>query len=1028
MKTIKKTLLHYQNGTSNKVYNVYLIEVSRGKYLVNFEYGRFGATLREGSKTSTPLDLNSAQKLYDSLVVSKMNKAYVIKEGYDSTKQEEKKEATILTTQAYKKLLLERLKKAGTVENKKLKKVDNYEVSRLIYRAGELKIEEAKDLIVALYLQNTKEENAFYYSVVWALGQYQDRSLRPILESLREKLNAASKYIVEEALFLLNDEKEAKDIQALTFPLPYAISLEAQNRESFHIQVKLLSEMIEEIYGRYKDLDSWDREKKAKVKNELMPLLSQADELYLKLYIWSSIDKKRYEDFLSILYLLPITELNFSLFRRLYKVAEFRNDQLVLGELVTKIESKKMGCYKSYNYHENRYKASIGCSKQYFKKRSFRYVQELDAHHEEAYIVFAKSVLLSLNNYLNGFKSFELGSYDNNWNWKVKKYDAFATHLTFMYIVYGDGQRYMLEPNKKMWEVANKSIKNENRPERRKELWNRHIDDVVEILAESRVLEVQTFAFNILKENTEALNSISIELLLKMMNLELKEARIFFFNVLKEKYFQTKDERIVKAFLFSNDTEIISFAIDEINLNPQLLLMEGLILEVIEKCGDKTIDKIVPILANIENPRVIVEEIFHKLITDSLPFNEVESHRMFTLLTHLTKEIRSEDILKLMEEKELNERHLFASKIIRLKALSHLNFPLELKEKIANYEHPEMLATTIYLLGTLSSKELMAEYKMLITFLYHTEKSVHKEARKILETLAKDESDGKVLLQFIVEKSFSSASDAVAENVEKIVKALKGSYGVIDPDQLYRMLIAKSKLAVRLGGLILSKYDAKVFSVVQWARLAKNPNKKVRVWAYDAYMNNEEMVKNAMPKSLMIFDTHWEDTRTFASGYFESFEMTTDDIVVIADSNHADVQYFAKKMIDKGDFDLEILLTKLSQHPALTIQKFVTDLMLADIGVAQILKMERFFNTLLHSVNQNRVAKTRVLNILNNFLSDKEVAQMYARLASHHSASMVWADKSAYVEAMANIAEQYPDIELPLQRQELETKEVSHGV
>jgi len=96
--------------------------------------------------------------------------------------------------------------------------------------------------------------------------------------------------------------------------------------------------------------------------------------------------------------------------------------------------------------------------------------------------------------------------------------------------------------------------------------------------------------------------------------------------------------------------------------------------------------------------------------------------------------------------------------------------------------------------------------------------------------------------------------------------------------------------------------------------------------------------------------------------------------------------------------------------------------------VAQILKMERFFNTLLHSVNQNRVAKTRVLNILNNFLSDKEVARMYARLASHHSASMVWADKSAYVEAMANIAEQYPDIELPLQRQELETKEVSHGV
>ena len=139
MKTVKKTLLHYQKGASNKVYNVYLVEVSRGSYLVNFEYGRFGATLREGSKTSTAVNLESAQKIYDSLVVSKMNKDYVVKEGYDSTKQEEKKERNSMSSEAYKKLLLERLQRAGELEGKKLKKVDNYEVSRLIYRAGELK-------------------------------------------------------------------------------------------------------------------------------------------------------------------------------------------------------------------------------------------------------------------------------------------------------------------------------------------------------------------------------------------------------------------------------------------------------------------------------------------------------------------------------------------------------------------------------------------------------------------------------------------------------------------------------------------------------------------------------------------------------------------------------------------------------------------------------------------------------------------------------------------------------------------------
>jgi hypothetical protein len=252
---------------------------------------------------------------------------------------------------------------------------------------------------------------------------------------------------------------------------------------------------------------------------------------------------------------------------------------------------------------------------------------------------------------------------------------------------------------------------------------------------------------------------------------------------------------------------------------------------------------------------------------------------------------------------------------------------------------------------------------------------------------------------------------------------------VINIDQLYRLLIAKSKLALRIGNLLLQKQQAENFSVVQWAKLAKNSNKSIRVWAYDAYIHNPQMVKDAMPKSLMIFDTSWEDTRAFASGYFESFEpLSADDIVVIADSNHYDVQLFAKKMIQERDFDRETILLKLSQHPALTIQKFVTDLMLSDITVPQLVKMERFFNTLLHSVNQNRVAKTRVLNILNNYLSHREVAEMYARLASHHSASMVWADKSAYVEAMANIGEYYSDIALPLEILESTPKEENHGV
>ena len=1052
MKTIKQTLLHYQKGTSNKVYNVYLIKVNASEYLVNFEYGRFGATLREGTKTSSPVGLERAEKLFDSLVVSKMNKEYVVKQGYDATKQEEKKERATLSLDEYAALLLERLSKAGEVNSTEetttrasngatgfralhssretirtvttsLEKVDNYDVSRLIYKAGTLKLEESKEDILKLYNQNVESSNAFYYAVAWALGRFKDPSLRTSIESLREKLDDGSKYIVEEALFLLKEDVETQQIKELTFSMPFKTALRNRDLEGFRTQVQLLDEMVSSTYMRYKNVDSWYEDDKKRVKDELMPLLQSADELYLKLYMYALVDEFMHEALASVIAYLPLTEFNFSLFRRLYKMADMRDDHEVLSQLISKIESKKMACYEIYEWNRDN-RRSLGCSRQYFKKRSLRHLDHLSAYDEDAYIEFAKQVLLSVNPYDKEFEAFTTEYYDNNWNMKTKKYDAYASHLIFMKILFGAGQRYMLATSKKVWETANKNIKDEIRPELHKELWDKNVKTVIEVLVKSKVLLVQTFAFNILKDNPEALKNIGLEMLLQMMNLQHDEARKLFFKVLKEEYAKTEDTRIIKACLFSEDEEINAFAIEKIGSNLDFLLEEKIMVEIIEKCDEKTMNQIFTLVPKLENKRVIVDDIISKILRDVFPFKPIEVKRMYKLLRYSTDAIKVEDITKLMEEDELNERHLFAVRIIRLKALVHLELPLALKEKIAQYEHPEMLATTIYLLGQLEESELMTAHEMLVTFLYHEEKAVYKEARSIIETLAMDEMNGSILLKAIVEKSFVSASDEVAKNVTMTVKSMKKSYGSIDPDQLYRMLIAKSKLAVALGSLILEAYKATDFSVVQWARMAKNPNKKVRLWAYDAYMNNVELVKAAMPKSLMMFDSVWEDTRVFASGYFESFEMTTDDIVVIADSNYADVQAFAKKMIGLGDYDREVLLTRLSQHPALTIQKFVTDLMLGEMSDEQLVKMERFFNTLLHSVNQNRVAKSRSMRLLKERLANPEVAEMVGRLASHHSATMVWSDKELYVEMMTYLAQNHSDIDLPLNVLEAEKREV----
>ncbi len=1027
MKTIKETLLHYQKGTSNKVYNVYLIEISPSEYLVNFEYGRYGATLREGTKTASPVTLERAEKLFDSLVVSKMNKDYVVKKGYDSTKQEEKKERKTLTVAEYETLLTARLKEA---EEKSLRKVDNYEVSRLIYRAGELKIEATKESIVALYEMQVDSTNAFYYSVVWALGRFRDASLRKTIESVKEKLSESSRYIVDEALFLLQEEHEKREIEELSFPMPFETAFKKRDKALFVEKVKLLSEMIEDNYRQYKEFDDYyDREKKKQTKKELMQLISKLDEIYLKLYIYATIDIFAQKTFAELIGSLPLTEFNFSIFRRLYKIADLRDDHEIIGQLITKIESKKMACYSIYGWDRNwrNYKKignSLGCSRLYFKKRALRDLKMLAVHDEVGYLERAKHTLISLNDYPNDFKAFRTERYDYDDGWKRKKYDAYATHITVMYILYGNGTRYMIEPSKKQWEIANKSIKDEHRVEMHKEIWDKHSHVALEILSKSTLLEVQKFAFDILKENPQLIETASLAQLLPMLNADHDEAREFFFELLKKRYEAKGEKEIIVSSLLSSYDVVAEYALTVIGDDLEILTIKNLVAEVAFSSSEYIFARLLGLVEQLENPKPLVEELIAKLIHFALPLQPLVQIRFLKTMVALSKGVELKDLEALFEEERLNDRHILVAKLIREEVFSELELSLELKEKIATYDHPEMLATTLYLLGKLKEEELMAEHEMLVTFLYHEESAVHLEARKIIERLSQKEEQGRVLLKAIVEKSFASASDAIKENIVATVEQIPSAYGAIEPDQLYRMLIAKSKLAVTLGGLILTNYQASDFSVVQWARMAKNENKSVRAWAYRAYEEHQERVKEAMPKSLMIFDTSWEDTRAFAFEYFKSFNFSTDEIVVIADSNYSDVQDFAKAMIDKGDYDKEILLTKLSQHPAVRVQKFVTDLMLGEMSDEQLLKMERFFNTLLHSVNKNRVAKTRVMTILKGRLEHKAIANMIARLAYHHSATMVWADKEIYVEMMAYIAQNYKEIALPLSIEEVEKREV----
>lgn len=75
MNAIARASLYYSEGSSDKEYHAEIVAIPGGN-VVNFRYGRRGGTLTTGTKTTAPVDLVQAQKIFDKLIKEKTTKGY----------------------------------------------------------------------------------------------------------------------------------------------------------------------------------------------------------------------------------------------------------------------------------------------------------------------------------------------------------------------------------------------------------------------------------------------------------------------------------------------------------------------------------------------------------------------------------------------------------------------------------------------------------------------------------------------------------------------------------------------------------------------------------------------------------------------------------------------------------------------------------------------------------------------------------------------------------------------------------------
>lgn len=176
MRLVKQSVLFFREGNSDKTYEIDLCDTGDDKYVVNFRYGRRGTALKEGSKTPVPVSLAEAQKIFDAIESEKIGKGYTTDlSGISSIPVAAPLvlESSIPLTGLWmnmpagrNKAILQRLHNAAT--GQKGNNRWQWKLSRIIWKAGEYKIEEATPYIIKLF---NNADALQQYACCWALAR-----------------------------------------------------------------------------------------------------------------------------------------------------------------------------------------------------------------------------------------------------------------------------------------------------------------------------------------------------------------------------------------------------------------------------------------------------------------------------------------------------------------------------------------------------------------------------------------------------------------------------------------------------------------------------------------------------------------------------------------------------------------------------------------------------------------------------------------------------------------------------------------
>lgn len=1065
MKLVRKARLYFKEGKSDKVYEVDLCRLSGERYVVNFRYGRRNTNLREGTKTTEPVDRQTAEKIFDSVVVSKTNKGYKDADRQphiDAAAPEPAQPADAPAGGERKGIeaaIVKRFRDATA-------RSDRAAVRRAAWRIGELAIQEAVPELTEL---TPASDETLNYCVAWALGRCARTESRTVLDGLSDKTGSeAVRRIAWEARLATSTEQQRADlmaeiIQRLDPPVQAALTANDPNQLA------------------------------AAASSIIFQGGAQGMDLIEDLYRVASATPCARRYVLSVLNEVPLKPGYFRAVRHIYKAAEFRNDADVISLLALRFETEPAQFHipsgmrsamipKTWEYVNIGKEAAKPDSRlafsdrtrNYFRKRIWRMLRRMGSAFEPQYVAISEVVLLAFTDQHAAAprKSIRYRyETDSDGRWRsvpeaVREYGSFGGYLAFNHILHGNSRRYRLSPNGLSWlkitAAADATADSPSdlgsipREESFPHLWDARPEALWRLLTRSRCAPVHEFAARALLDNSRFCGRLTTGQIAELLSQAYAVTIEFGVRLARERYDPSHpDMDLLKALFAANLQSARDLARHWVDERPRALLDSAdLAVHILTSPYDDiriwghTLIEAVEFTSDHLQGLIARLVVFLMALDDQAEIHEPMVTDVGTLfLGPWADDCRRMEIgiIRDLLDHPLEALQVLAGKLLLQHHIAPAQLPPELIRQLIEAKAEAVRGIGVQLFARLPEAWLVKQADLIFTFCISEEQSVRRAALPMVKRLAAaNAAFGGDLFQRLFPLVFRKAPSPEYRDdlVDLLSDALEAQALQLDAGTIWRLLQARAFGARQLGAHLLERSDPLKFSVRQWARLGGHALLAVRQWSWKAYGDHQAEFADRMADGLRILDSDWDDTRQFAFVYFRE-KFTADHwtpalLVSICDSIREDVQRFGRELITLffEEADGRTYLLQLSQHPSINVQLFASNFLEDYAGgdLGRIKRLTPYFITVLSQVNCGRVAKARIFKFLHaTAMESAQGAALVAPVINRISATIAVGDRGACVEILRDIKRMYPHIEtvldpVPIPRRPIRTREADHAV